>query len=414
MDKRDFLQDEIHNMKITNGIVMRKTNSSGRLPLDETESTTKIAMILNSDFSLDSQGGVETYVKELSHSLEKKGRDIWKIGILDPEREILQNEIIIAKKRVSNYLFLLLLFKVVFRIRKESGFVIHVHRPEQLVPFFFVKKNNVALISSVHGPARTGIIEGKGRFIGAVYSLLEFVGLRIADSIIFVDKKTLEDYLNSFPWLKRKSRVIPAGISNDFLNMKISRKEALAQFNFNENEKIICFIGRLEHEKNVHVIIGAFAKIANEEPELRLAIAGDGVQMKALRRLASDLKISHKIKFLGMISHTRVRQLLSASEALIMASKFEGSPLVARESLAIGTRVVSTDIGDVSELIKNENFGYIIPETTEDALAKGISKILRSDRKRIGKSTFKDLNWDTIADRTIELYDKSMQTIRYH
>jgi len=366
----------------------------------------KIAMILNSDFLVDTQGGVETYVKELTQSLEKKGIDVYRVGILASDRNISGKELIVSKKKISNYLFLFLLFKIALYFRRESNIIIHVQRPEQIVPFLFMMKKN-SLVSSVHGPAREGVRQAKGWLIGSIYAFLETLGLRMANSIIFVDRKTLEEYISSFPWLRKKSKIVPAGISDDFLRKRIPKKKALSRLNFDENDKVICFIGRLEHEKNVHLIIRAFTRIASKKPELKLTIAGDGSLREELQGLTKDLGISNRTIFLGKISHERVRELLSASEALVMASKFEGSPLVVRESLALGTRIVSTNVGDVSEYIQDESQGIIVPESTENAITEGILRALSTGKSQAPPLYIKNLSWDRISEKVIKIYQSA-------
>lgn len=384
-------------------IVNQKKEDHGR----GTMISNRVAMVLNSDFSQDTQGGIETYAKELALALERKGVNIWRIGIFASEREKTHQEIIIARSRISNYLFLLLLLKAAFLMRKRGDWIIHVHRPDQLVPLRIATgRRGRIFVCSIHGPARKAVTENKGRLIGFAYSILEIIGLKIANVVLFVDRRTFMSYANIFPWLKAKSHILPAGISRDFYEGKIQKRDALIKFGFRNDEKIICFVGRLEHEKNVHLILRAFARIAVENQRVKLVIAGDGSLRKDLEHLAQELGLPNRVVFFGRLSHEGVRDLLCASEILVLASKWEGSPLIIREALAVGTRVVSTNVGDISELIHDESLGNIIPVTTEDALAEGLLKILGQSGKEISADYMREFSWDKIAERIIAMYEE--------
>ncbi len=380
-----------------------------RRPNGSHESAEKvpIVMVLNSDFKRHSQGGVENFAKDLAGALREKGLDVRPAGTLLDGRNEEENEFGIAKGEISNYRFLFKLVRLAIRLRKQQRLIIHVQRPDHLVPFVLLSKKRRMLICTVHGPQRKAIIENKGRIVATVYNTLENVGFRLANKIVFTDSNTMDWYFHLLPWLREKSVTIPPGVSAYF-HSRIPRDEAITKLGLKKSDRIFCFIGRLEHEKNVELLIRAFSKASARHADLRLAIAGDGSLRGQLETLSKDLGIANAVAFLGQLDREGVRNLLLSSEAMFLVSKWEGSPLVLREALSAGTPVICSDVGDACQLVRDESSGYVIKETTEESLSDAIEKAYAKNGARVPETYSTEFSWDKIADRFIAIYNESI------
>jgi glycosyltransferase involved in cell wall biosynthesis len=371
--------------------------SAGKVP---------IVMVLNSDFKRHSQGGVENFAKDLTATLREKGLDVRQAGTMLDGRNEEENEYGIAKGETSNYRFLFKLVRLAFRLRKQKRLIIHVQRPDHLVPFILLSKRKRMLVCTIHGPQRKAILENKGRIVSMVYNALENMGFRLADRIVFTDSNTMDWYLHLFPRLREKAVTIPPGVSAYFRS-RIPRDEAISKLGFNKDDRIFCFVGRLEHEKNVELLIRTFSKVSTTHNNLRLAIAGDGSLREQLETLSKDLRMEDKVTFLGQLDREHVRDLLLSSDAMLLVSKWEGSPLVLREALAVGTPVICSDVGDACQLVRDESSGYIVREPTEESLAAGMEKAYARIGARVPEICSAEFSWDKIADRFIAIYGDS-------
>lgn len=231
----------------------------GRSVGDPEIGETPVVIVLNSDFQRPSQGGAENYAKDLAQVLRERGLNIHPAGILLGGRKEMEGEYAVARKKVSDYSFSFRLVRLAFKLRRCGRIIVHAHSPEHLVPFLLLSKRKRVLICTIHGPQRKAILERKGRIVSSIYNALEVIGFRAADAVVFTDSRTLAWYLASLPWLKDKSTTIPPGVSSTFLH-RIPREEAMAELGFAKTERIFSFVGRLEHEKNVNLIIEAFSK----------------------------------------------------------------------------------------------------------------------------------------------------------
>ncbi len=133
-----------------------------------------------------------------------------------------------------------------------------------------------------------------------------------------------------------------------------------------------CFlaVGRLNPQKNHAALLAAFA-----DPRLagcRLLIAGDGELRGALEQQAGALGVADRVHFLGV--RKDVPRLLAAADGLVMASSWEGNPLVVMEAMSAGLPVVATAVGCVPELV-SERTGWLVPAGDEGALAEALAAL---------------------------------------
>ena len=101
--------------------------------------------------------------------------------------------------------------------------------------------------------------------------------------------------------------------------------------------------------------------------------------------------------------HQVVPQYLCAADVLVLASDFEGSPIVIKEAMACNLPIVSTDVGDVADLIGDTEGCYLCKQTAEDVADK-LRRALSFGRRTEGRRAVQHLSLPAIADRIIEVY----------
>lgn len=134
--------------------------------------------------------------------------------------------------------------------------------------------------------------------------------------------------------------------------------------NWNKRDNSVVFVGRLSFEKGVDQLISAWQHLGLSAPELK--IIGEGP-------LRSDLEVTAKglnIKFFGHLPSAEAQSHIANAKLLIIPSKgFEGFPMVIREAFAFGTPVISSNVGPLPSIIKDNITGRIFPVNNIDALA---------------------------------------------
>jgi glycosyltransferase involved in cell wall biosynthesis len=132
------------------------------------------------------------------------------------------------------------------------------------------------------------------------------------------------------------------------------------------------YVGRLDPEKNVDVIVRACAEVMSRRP-FTLRLCGDGVERHRLARLVSDLGIATRVEFTGYVDDVW-RRVRTAGVALLV-SRVEGDPNTVLEAFAAGTPVVLSDISAHRE-IADDRCALFVPARDVHATARAIHAVL--------------------------------------
>jgi glycosyltransferase involved in cell wall biosynthesis len=235
--------------------------------------------------------------------------------------------------------------------------------------------------------------------------MVESFCLRHSAAVIAVDEGAKEFYEQEYPWLRNKIRVIPIGI--DLAKFKVLDRVSLRmKWGFNSSERVVMFVGRLEIEKDLGFLIDSFRMVLRQVPDARLVLVGDGRDRGRLEEMAKDL-IPEQVLFMGAQKPDCIPEILNCADVLVLCSLFEGSPTTVKEALACGVPVVTTKVGDVAQIIKDNAIGRIAPKDIGQ-YSHAIVEVLSSEdvegmrRECVRAAT--EFGFDQIGARTVKLY----------
>jgi glycosyltransferase involved in cell wall biosynthesis len=158
-------------------------------------------------------------------------------------------------------------------------------------------------------------------------------------------------------------------------------KEVIKKFDIPTDNPIITYVGRLDAEKHLHILIEAFVKIL-AETEAHLLIVGDGTDAEKLRYLVKDYEITDKVTFTGRVSDDEIVELHHVGTVFCMPSPAELQSIAALEAMASGQPVVAVDAGALKELCQDGRNGYLCHQDDDDQIAKGLLKIITNPKLR--------------------------------
>ena len=193
---------------------------------------------------------------------------------------------------------------------------------------------------------------------------------------IFVSRKTLE-IANP----KQKYDLLPCGIDLTDLQLTI-KVEAKQQMHLDANKKYILFAGAFDNEvKNVSLAKKCVALLNNERVEM--------IELKGYSR-------------------DEVTLLMCAVDALLMTSFSEGSPQVIKEALACGCPIVSVDVGDVKERVKDVEGCFVAATRESEELEDLLRRVLAFEGKTKGREKIiaDGLDNQRVALQLVEIYKK--------
>ena len=171
--------------------------------------------------------------------------------------------------------------------------------------------------------------------------------------------------------------VVPCGVNLERFQ-PVDKEKAKQQLGFVE-DKLILFVGRIEPLKGVDQLIKAIPYLQNGQRVRLVIIGGDEhsqYEMERLQGLCHKLHVQCSVTFLGLIKHEQLPYYYSAADACVVPSYYESFGLVALESLACGTPVVATDVGNLNNIILQGETGYVVTDNTPHHLADKIALLL--------------------------------------
>lgn len=342
-------------------------------------------------------GGIRSHVLGLSEALSKLGVHVTVVGAGPaPTNDLRNYDFVSVTERmpISSLKFITSLLRASKRI-SDSRTILHAHRPDDLAALA-LRSDVRARVLTIHGLPSTGIRQRHGVIAAQLYSVMEIVGLRLANRIVLLDELTREDFLRTKPRNAAKTVLGWSGVDLEMF-VPSSREAARAALGIPE-EPTIAFVGRLAPEKNLSLLVDSCRMI----PDAQLIIAGDGPARTMLR---SSSRTRPNLFLLGPVDHAKVADVMNAADVLALPSQREALPVVILEALACGTPVVATRVGAVSELIQDGRNGFVA-DATQDAFAARLRLALArsATMRETCRQTAQRYGWGRVAKKMLELY----------
>ncbi len=310
--------------------------------------------------------------------------------------------------------FLLPLFLLVSLIRtmrvarRQKAEIIHVHwvLPNGPVAALAAKLLRIPLVVSLHGSDI--YVARRRRLFGAVAGWV----FRQAAAVTACSSE-LRDAAIALGTPERRTHLLPWGADPDIFQPPAKEKE--------QETFTIAALGRMVPKKGFEHLLEAWAQIAEQFPQARLCIGGDGPLLETLRNEARHLGIDGQTDLPGRISWNRVPHFLAAADVFVLPSRrdragnIDGLPTVLLEAMSCGLPVVASDLGGIPLVIEDEINGYLVPPGDIDALGQHLNTLLnnKQERERLGQAAralvVESFNWNNIARQLTKIFANVLQ-----
>lgn len=168
--------------------------------------------------------------------------------------------------------------------------------------------------------------------------------------------------------------VIPNSV--DFQRFSSAIPADLTPFGIPADSRVFISVGRLDRQKGLDTLIEAVGLMNPLPNDVHFLLVGDGPEANPLVAHVDRSGLSSRIHFAGR--RNDVPQLLAASTALILPSRWEGMPNVVLEAMAAGLPVIATNVEGISELVQHGVTGLIVPVASPAELSQALTQILSS------------------------------------
>ena len=147
--------------------------------------------------------------------------------------------------------------------------------------------------------------------------------------------------------------------------------------------------------------------------ENQVAYVGRDSYEKGIDILRSiESKIHGKVIYCTNMPWQEAMKNLKASSVFVVPSRMESLPQSIKEAFYLGIPVVATSVGDIPEVVKNDETGILVPPNDPKMLTDAINSLLEQKEKATKMASFardfiiKNFSWDALLPRYIEFYEK--------
>ena len=163
-----------------------------------------------------------------------------------------------------------------------------------------------------------------------------------------------------------------------------------------ENNNVIGYIGRLSEEKGVDLLVKA-----KFNQRFNIKVIGDGY-------LKEFIKIKNpKVCITGWLDEVNLKENMKSLRILVVPSRwYEGMPNVVLEAMSMGIPIITSDVCNASEIINNDNNGFIFETDSINSLNNTLKKI--DDDELIKKISMNAYKWYWNKDYTLENHVESL------
>lgn len=348
------------------------------------------------DGYLPQKNGVATSVVEYARALESHGHEVIVIaprypGYKDKSKNIIRLSSINFRKEIGIRIALYLPEKSFRNLLKLDFDVIHGHGdgPITMLGWTIAKRKNVPFILSHHT-------------FWNKYTHYFPAGKLIRPRIVEKFTQVFANSCNAVisPSQMSKNELLSYGVTTPISviqhGLDLSKfvhpdnQYLRKKYKISQTSKILLYIGRLNKEKSVNLLLEAFEKIYGTNPDTILVLLGDGPEKEHLLHMAKNMKLHRAIYFMSSIDYKNIPAVLHSADIFIFASKTETFGKVVIEAMAAGVPTVTFRIAPFTEIIQHKKDGLLVSPTAS-ALAKGVVSLLDNEELRtiLGQNALK-------------------------
>ncbi|MDL1980897.1 MAG: glycosyltransferase family 4 protein [Deltaproteobacteria bacterium] len=257
------------------------------------------------------------------------------------------------------------------------------NRIEPTILYRSAKCPKVAIIhSDVQKQTERGGSEVLWSKFPRLYFIFEKLIITSMDHVYTVSNNSLEFYRSKYPERKKMFSFLPTWADTDIFYPKDEPKFSIRSNLLSLNndlpidEKWILFVGRLQKVKAPIRLIDTFMEYYRKDTTACLIIIGEGNLREAMVLHVKKMKMENKVFFLGNVSQETLALFYRGSDVLLLTSNFEGMPMCVLEALGCGLPVISTNVGEVKRVVKNEFSGEVVESVSPKIISQSIEKVL--------------------------------------
>lgn len=287
-------------------------------------------------------------------------------------------------------------------IKQEKCDVITTQDPFEvgLIGLLLSRKFKIGLNVQEHGDFFSQKYWRQERLLHFFRYFLGIFIIKRANSIRVVSQK-IKNYLVENLRIK-EDKIIIVPVYTKPIKQERPRKGLRKKF-------IFLNLGRFVKQKNLPLLLKAFARIAEKHRQAKLLLIGRGPEEKLLKNMRSELRIEPQVEFLDWTDN--IYDYYLKADAYVLSSNYEGWGRVIIEAAITRLPVIMTDVGCAGEAVINEESALISSIDNLDKLTQNMTRVIedRELRERLANNAFNAVNKLPDKQEILDLYKKSWE-----
>jgi glycosyltransferase involved in cell wall biosynthesis len=272
-------------------------------------------------------------------------------------------------------------------IRRLRPHVVHTHTAKagavgRAAALLAGRRNARVVVHTFHGHVLRGYFGALG---SGVFLLIERFLARTSDVLVAVSPEVRDELVRIGVAPAAKFAVIRLGIE---LEPRVAadedRAEIRRRLGIGPDRFVVGWLGRMTAVKRTADLVDALVALRGRKVDACLLLVGDGADRTALELRAKELGVARHCYFLGY--QDDVGPWYAAIDAFALTSANEGTPVVVIEAMAAGRPVVATDVGGVSDVVRDGEDGFLVAPGDTGRMAERLARLAHDPglRERLG------------------------------
>ncbi|MCP4541871.1 MAG: glycosyltransferase family 4 protein [Chloroflexi bacterium] len=200
----------------------------------------------------------------------------------------------------------------------------------------------------------------------------ERAAVKNVGTVVTFSENVASQMTRQYPFVGRKISVVRPGVDSKEFSPKERDLKLACFYGLNDRHRVFLYVGRLTPEKNIALLIEAFAMVEGDDN--RLIIVGDGYHRHFLEQRCRDLGLQEKIIFTGYQENTSAFH--SLAHFFVLPTLYEGFGQVYLEAMSSGVPCIgfAGKLTATSEIIKDTENGFIAYKHSPEALSRSMQR----------------------------------------